>query len=443
MTFLRKLTAPRNESRFDDVGSVPLAGINDPSTPIYKAIADMLGGVGAGSPDLPSVTMKNATTISAVFRAVDIVAGTFAALPLHVRDRDRKTGAVSDVWSETEAYVWRRPNIEQSRPWFWYTAVAQMLLGGSMYIYRSEILDGFGRREMRTIAPERVRPYRTRDGLKVFVLDGNEDQPFAQTLADPLGDGIVQVPFVSVDGFTGLGVVAAARMTLQLAKAGQEMGANFFTQGSAPGGVLETEADLDEAKAERLVKRWEKMHKSYRNANRIAVLDNGAKWKSTGLSAADAQFLEGRKFEVTEIARWLGVPPHLLADVQGSTSWGTGLEQQSRGLVTWSLLSKVKLIEAAITDEILISRGQKEHYAAFNLNGLMRADTVARGQAYALGRQWGWLSADDVRQLEDMPPLPNGQGSIYMVPMNMEDAAAVLEKTNPPDAGIPPAAAAG
>lgn len=441
MTILRTLTR-RNESRFDDLGSTPLASLNNPANSLYQGIVDFLGGYGGGNANLPSITMRTAPTLSAVFRGVDIIAGTFAHLPLHVFDRDRKTGETSEVWSETERYVWGRPNNEQTRAWFWYTAIAQLLLGGSMYIYRSEILDGFGRREIVTVHPERVRPFR-RNGRKLFILDGNEDQPIGQSLADPLGDGMIQVPFVSVDGMVGHGVVASARLTLQLAKAGQEMAASFLTQGSAPGGVLETDADLDEAKADRLVRRWEKYHASYRKANRIAVLDNGAKWRSTTLNAADAQFLESRKFEVTEIARWLGIPPHLLADVQGSTSWGTGLEQQARGFVTWSLLSKIRMVEQAITDEILISRGQKDHYASFNLNALMRADTVARGQAYALGRQWGWYSADDIRRLEDLPPLPDGAGATYLVPLNMQDAAEMLKATEPPTAGIPPAAATG
>lgn len=428
MSLFRRLTAPR-EARFDDLGSVSLGGLNDPSTPLYKGIMDILtdGGAG-GNPELPSITTKNATTISAVFRGVDILAGAIAGLPLHVKDRDRKTGETTDVWSETERYVWGRPNIDQTRPWFWYSAVAQMVLGGNMFIYRSGILDGFGRREMRTIHPDRVRVYRA-NGVKVYVVDGREDMPIGQAILSPADDGIIQVPFVSVDGFTGLGVVAAARLAFQIAKTGQDMAARFYTQGSAPGGVLETDADLDEDKADRLVKRWEKFHRSYKNASRIAILDNGAKWKSTTLSAADAQFLESRKFDVTEIARWLGIPPHLLADVQGSTTWGTGLEQQSRGFVTWSLLQRIKMIEAAITDEALISRGQKEHFAVFNLAGLMRADTIARYQSYALGRQWGFLSADDIRRLEDMAPIPDGAGEIYLTPLNMADAAAQMDQT--------------
>ncbi len=270
----------------------------------------------------------------------------------------------------------------------------------------------------------------------MFVLDGDKSTPYmGPGKAGDAPADLIHIPGLTLDGMVGVNPIKAARMASQLALAAEQYGASVFTQGSLPDGVITTAADLDDVEAEALARRWEQRHKGWGKARRVAVLDNGAKWEPTSIAPEDAQFILSRQFQIQEIARLFGVPPHLLADSSGSTSWGSGLEEQTRAFVTFTLSAYSTRFEEAITDELIAS---PLRYARWNYAGLLRGNTLARYQAYAIARSNGWLNADEIRAFEDLEPLPDGLGTVYLQPLNMAPVTVTIGDqtiTSAPGAG--------
>jgi len=394
----------------------PLSGINDPNTPLYRAIADLQDGLATGSGGalgLPRVTSENAVRLTAVYRSVMLLAA-LGRLPLHTFDR--KDGRRVEVNDPKERYVWGRPNPDVSRSVFWETAIAHVALAGNCYIY--PVRNGVGEIvELWPVQPKRVAVGRdpvTR--RKVFVVDGDRDAPYMGRGSNGEPGDLVHVPGLTLDGLVGINPIRAAQLTAQLAVSAEEYGAAVFAQGSTPRGVITTAAELEPEEADALARQWEKHHKGLTNAHKVAVLDNGAKWEATTLSPEDAQFLTTRQFQVQEIARLFGVPPHLLADSSGSTSWGSGLEEQNNAFVTFTLSAYSARFEEAISDELIET---PTRYAKWNYAALLRGNTLQRYQAYAIARTNGWLNADEIRAFEDLEPLPDGLGASYLTPLNM------------------------
>ncbi len=165
------------------------------------------------------------------------------------------------------------------------------------------------------------------------------------------------------------------------------------------------------------------------NAGRPLVLFGGTTAKALSINPVDAQFLETRKFQVTDIARWFRVPPHMIGDVEKSTSWGTGIEQQTLGFAKFTLQPWIARLEAA--DSALLTRPQ---FLRFNLNAFLRADLLTRYRAYALGRAGGWLSANDIRVHEDDPRIDGGD--VYLAPLNMADLELFDNQVPGPTSGV-------
>jgi HK97 family phage portal protein len=220
-----------------------------------------------------------------------------------------------------------------------------------------------------------------------------------------------------VRGFTlpgseeGLSPINLARHSIGLGLAAQRFGARWFADGAAPSSVLSTKEPMDEAQARRNQQEWIESHGGRRLP---AFLSGGLEYKPITITPEESQFLGTREFTTKEMAMLVGVPPHMIGDVERSTSWGTGIEQQSIGFVTYNLRAWLVRIEEAVTG--LLPRGQ---FVKFNVNALLRGDTKSRYEAYTQARNAGWMNADEIRQLEDRPPLPDGKGQEYLQPLNM------------------------
>jgi HK97 family phage portal protein len=203
-----------------------------------------------------------------------------------------------------------------------------------------------------------------------------------------------------------------------MAIATEEYGAKFFANGASPGGVLEHPGIIkDPAK---IRESWNAVYQGSGNAHRIAVLEEGMKFQSIGIPPEQAQFLETRKFQINEIARIFRVPPHMVGDLEKSSF--SNIEQQSLEFVMYTLDPWVIRWEQAIQRALFSPAEKNEYFAKFNVNGLLRGDYQSRMQGYAVGRQNGWLSADDIRELEDIEQMPEGSGGDrYLVNGNMVD----------------------
>lgn len=398
------------------------SGLNNPNVPLYQALAGLASGDYAPVNSGAAVTTTSAMRVITVHRCVTLIAQSIASLPLGVYryERDRRV----ELTNPAERFIWGRPNPEMSRVGFWATTIGMAVLTGNAYIYK--VRDGLGRvTEIWPLDPRKVEPVRDRDGTKRFQVGAD--------LLD--SDTVLHVPSYG-DGFKGLNPIAYAREGIGMALATEEFGARFFGQGSTLAGVLTTDGKIDDPTADKLERRWSRLHSGVQRAHRIAILEGGLKYQQVGIAPEDAQFLETRRFQVEEIARLFGVPPHLLGAVDRTTSWGKGIEEQNIGFVTYTLGWWITLFEQAITDDLL---APANHYARWNVNGLLRGNTAERYQSYQIGRNAGFLSINDIRKFEELPPIDGGDD--YAQPLNSSSSGASAPATDggaADDAGTPP-----
>ncbi|MBL3669055.1 phage portal protein [Streptomyces sp. M2CJ-2] len=382
-------------------------GLESPAQPLTsQALAEFLGG--AQSDAGVAVSETTALRASPVYRAVSLIAGVSAALPLPAY----KDGTREKVRSE----LLKNPHPDLTPVELWRFAYTYRVLWGNTYIQK--VRDGA--KQVRELWPlsadrvhvDRVKPSEANPSGKLF--DVTDDWGVRHVLTPY---EILHIPGLGYDGLTGCSPVRLAMQGIGLAQAAEKSAARLFGSGNMIGGVLQTEQRLDPDQAARLKERWKAKMSGVHNSHEIAVLDSGASYKPVAMPNTDAQFLESRQFQVLEIARMFGVPPFLLMSTEKSTSWGTGLEQQAQGWVTFDLNPTwLTPTEQRVTKELL----PPTEYANYQMGGLLRGDSAARATFYRAMRDVGGFSADDIRALEELPPLPEGKGGdVYLQPMYM------------------------
>lgn len=336
--------------------------------------------------------------LTAYYRAIALLSGTLAGLPLKAYQRgSRKPMKLRTVLDS--------PNARQTPFEFWQTLIANALGWGNGYAQKER--DGSGIvTAVWSVHPSRVR-HETVDpteanpsGLVFYVRqkDGGERE-----LTD---DDLFRLPFLSPDGCSGLSPLRSAAQSLGIALAAEKTSGAFYANGTMLSGVLTTDQPLNQEQADRTKARWrERIGRGPGSAGEVAVLDRNLKFQALTIPPADAQLLQSRQFGVTEIARMFGIPNHLLGDITNSTSWGTGIEQQVLGMVKFTLNPWVELIEQRVTRELLPGGwDQGAWFAEYSLEGLLRGDSAARSAAYGRALQWGWMNRNEVRQLENLEP---------------------------------------
>lgn len=202
----------------------------------------------------------------------------------------------------------------------------------------------------------------------------------------------------------GLSPLGYARETVELGLSAQRYGAAFFENGALPGAVVEAPGDFSQAAADRMSAMWNAKHKGTSNASKLGVLTGGAKLNRVSIAPEEAQFLQTRQFQVPDVARVFGVPPHLIADASNSTSWGSGLAEQNLAFGQFSLRPWVDRIEDA-HGRLLTSHGLPDVFVKLNMDALLRAGTTERYKAHEIALRSGFLQINEVRRLEDLPPL--------------------------------------
>ncbi len=266
-----------------------------------------------------------------------------------------------------------------------------------------------------------MRPTRTGGVMKIQVDGGGE---FSM-------DEVLYVPGLSLNGIEGLSPIAYAREAVGLGKAAELFGAAFFGNGANVSGTLTHPKNLTDGAYRRLMESWNAKHQGVNNANKLTILEEGMTYNRVGIPPEDAQFLQTRKFQVQEIARIYRIPPHMLADLDRSTN--NNIEQQSLDFLTNTLATYTCKFEQECDAKLLPPGGQ--YYTSFNERSLLRGDIKSRMAFYASGRQNGYLSANDVRGMEDLNQIKGGD--TYLSPTNMTDAADPVEETDPPTPADP------
>lgn len=344
--------------------------------------------------------------IPAVLSAVKLIAEASASLPLKVYRRRADGGRVEepehplyyvlhDAFNPYLTSFCARTNL----------AAAVLLHGNAYFEIERRGADVVGLYPVRAdrcsvAVDERQRKvvlYTTESGREVkWTFDADLPAPLLH-IAGSLGDGL--------SGWSTLKIAANA---LGIAEAESRYAGKFFANGAAPQGVLKTPNALTDEVSARIQRSWEAAHKGIDNAHKVAVLEEGLEWQATALNNEDAQLVESRQFSVQEIARIFRVPPHLLMDSSGSTSWGSGLESQTQAFLTYTLQPLLVNIEQAMRLSLLNRKTFVTHTIEHVTQGFARADLQARYSAYAVGRDKGWLSVNDVRELEGMNKVQGG-----------------------------------
>jgi HK97 family phage portal protein len=223
---------------------------------------------------------------------------------------------------------------------------------------------------------------------------------------------ILHIPGLGFNGLMGLGIVTLAREGISCGLAHEEYAARFFTNNATPAGYLEVPGIVDPEEKAKIRADWYDVHGGVSRSQLIGIIAQGMKFNPVSVSSKDAQFMESRKFQVTEAARWLNLPPHMIYDLQQSTN--NNIEQQSLEFIIYTIRPWLVCIEQAI----LLKLVQEDDVTVeHRVEGLLRGDTAAKTAYYTAGRQWGWLSRNDIRELENQEWIEGGDD--YLVPMNM------------------------
>lgn len=344
------------------------------------------------------VNEDNSIGISAVYRAVRIISDSLALLPLQkFKETDKGREIVKD---SIYTILHDQPNNYQTAFTFKQTLGGHQCLWGNAY---ARILrDGAGRvMQLIPIDPDNntVTPKLDQKRLKIFYVVNNSE------IVDQAN--MIHVPAFSFDGIEGKSPVRIARESLGLTKAAEEFGARFFGNGANMSGVLEHPGKLTEPAAERLKKDWDAKNSGLKNANKTTVLEEGMKYNRIGIPPEDAQFLQTRKFQVSEVARWFGVPPHLLSDLDRATF--NSVEQLDIGFIKYCLNSWMEQWEQEYNRKLLTEEEKlKGYYFEHNIDGFLRGDIKTRTEYYSKMLAGRVLSPNEVRRMENRNDYPGG-----------------------------------
>jgi len=373
--------------------------LEDPTVPISSPnLLEWLGGTATASGK--TVSVPGAMALTAVYRAMALLAGTGASLPLKLYNSRRE---------ERGLKLFDRPHPDLTLFEIVELWIEHLAGWGNSYTIKRR--DGSNRVvELWPIQPDRVtvtRDYPTagnpsgkiftvstagRDGTGRLIAGG---QPVQLTSAD-----ILHIPGFGYDGVVGLSPVGLAREAIAAGLSAEEYASRLWANGALVSGVLQTKQKLDRAQAEALQQRINEKMTGLDRAHSVAVLDAGAEFHPISIPPQDAQFLDTRRFQVAEVARLYGIPPHLLGETDRTTSWGTGIEQQTTGFIVYTLQpGYLRRIEARVTKE-LAPAGQK---AEFSVQGLLRGDHRTRASFYQTMHTIGALTTEEIRDLENYP----------------------------------------
>ena len=412
MGLFRPDRAPESRASFEN----PSVSLSDAS------LIQMFEGTNSSAGPIVSETGAIGTMV-AVYRAISLLSGLVAGLPF-------KSYRYAD---KTEVLVRPLINPGYDRTPFelWETVMVHLLGWGNAYVHKER--NGFGAIEnLVPINPARVKPKYFKPGeladqaVKVFEVKQADGSLVPMTNFE-----LMHIPGMSYDGLIGLSPVGVARRAIGTQMAADDLAARMYANGNMIGGILTTDRALSQQQADAIKARWRDKMQGSRHAHDVAVMDAGMSFTPTTLAPEEAQFLQTRRWQTIEIARVFGIPPHLLGDVERTTSWGTGIEQQNIAFVAYTLRPWLTRIEQRVSFQVVTPKTQ---FAEFEINGLLRGSAPERAQFYANGIQWGWLTRNEARIKENLVPITGLDEPL--TPLNM------VAGTNDAEGEMAPASAA-
>lgn len=405
-------------------GSGYRANVPDPTSDFWYS--PFSGATSSGVPVGPDTALR----FSAVYACVRLLSESLAMLPLltyeHTPDGGKRRAENHPIYDLLKTEPCEAPRTSAFT--FKATAMVHLLLRGNAY---AQIIPGPRGPvdQLKLIHPDLVTPILAPGAAnlayKVRQPDGTQKTVNNEDMLHLLG--------MSLDGLTGVSVITYARESIGLGLAAEGYAARVFSQDATPRGVLQMKGNLSTAATERLRASWQQQHGGLGNVHKPAILEEGLEWKTTAMTAEDAQLIGSREFEVEEIARWFNVPLHMVQSQQKTTSWGTGVAEMSLGFVIYSLMPWLTRWEDTVGQQLIVNN--RRFFVEFLTQALLRGNLKDRYDAYTLGRNGGWLSVNDILRLENMNPI-GPEGDVRLQPMNM-----VPLGTPPAPAAPPPPAA--
>ena len=370
----------------------------------------LFGRTTSGKP----VNERTAMQTTAVYACVRILAEAVASLPLHVYEY-QDDGGKKLVHDHPLYYLLHdEPNPEMTSFVFRETLMSHLLIWGNAYA--QIIRDGAGRvLGLYPLLPDKMDVQRDDKGNIYYVYSRNSDEnPMFKEYGNIRlkAEDVLHIPGLGFDGLIGYSPIAMAKNDVGMTLACEEYGASFFANGANPGGVLEHPGVLKDPSKVR--ESWNSVYRGVNNAHKIAVLEEGMKYQQIGIPPEEAQFLETRKFQINEIARLYRIPPHMVGDLDKSSF--SNIEQQSLEFVKYTLDPWVIRWEQSLQRSLLMPGEKGKYFIKLNVDGLLRGDYQSRMNGYAVGRQNGWFSANDIREMENMNPIPDEEGgNLYLI----------------------------
>ena len=375
------------------------------------------------------VSQKTAMRMTAVYSCVRILSEAVAGLPLHLY-RYTDTGGKEKATDHPLYFLLHdEPNPEMTSFIFRETLMTHLLLWGNAYA--QIIRNGKGEViALYPLMPDKMTVDRDENGnlYYEYLISHEEGNLGKEGTVRLTPRDVLHIPGLGFDGLVGYSPISLARDAIGMAIACEEYGAKFFSNGAQPSGVLEHPGTLKDPA--RIRESWNATFGGSQNANKVAVLEEGMKYSPISIAPDQAQFLETRKFQIDEIARIFRIPPHMVGDLDKSSF--SNIEQQSLEFVTYTLDPWICRWEQSIVRSLLSREEKGTFFVKFNVDGLLRGDYQSRMQGYAIGRQNGWMSANDIRELENLDRIPEAEGGdLYLVNGNMTKLkdAGIFEDT--------------
>jgi HK97 family phage portal protein len=401
-----------------------------------KAVTTVASGIGISDPVMvrwsggepahsgERVTVDTALQLDTVWACARIIASTIATLPVMLYERQRSGLPQVAIDHPLYRVIHDRPNLDMTAVEFWTAVIACKLLWGNGYAAITKRSDGsvIALDPMRT---DRVTVDLQRDGSRTYTYVFNGVTTVYQE------EDVLHLKGFSLDGQTGMSTIAAGRHSLGTAIGAERVAGSIFKHGMRPSGYFKIPQFLsaeNRAKARAYIEKFT----GSENTGKVPMVEGGWEFVPTTIPPNDAQFLETRGFNVETICRWFGVPPSLVGHTEKTTSWGTGLEQINLGFLTYTLRAHLKEIEQALSVKCLAPGDRDRFYPEFNVEGLLRADSAGRAAYYHSMVTDGLMTPNEVRKLENLPPLPGGdqlfmQGAMMPISLLVKQAEAAAQ----------------
>lgn len=376
-----------------------------PQNAVSQALAFYFGSSASGK----SVTPRSAMQMSAVYACVRVIAETVASLPLHVyhytnsgkeKSLDHPLYPIlhDEPNSEMTSFVWRETTLTHLL--LWGNAYSQIIRSG-----RGKIIGLY------PLLPDKMQVDRDVSGMLIYEYTTRDSK-----LVRLRPEDVLHIPGLGFDGVMGYSPIALEKNAIGLGIAAEEYGSKFFAHGATPSGVLTHPNTVKNPSA--LRESWNAAYGGSSNTGKVAILEENMKFERISMPNNEAQFLESRKFQVNEICRIYRVPPHMIGDLEHATF--SNIEHQSISFAMHTIRPWLVRMEQSLNRALFSDNEKGIYYVRFNIDGLMRGSYKERMEGYAIGRQNGWLSANDIRELENMNPIDGADGGDdYLVNGNM------------------------